>query len=133
MSNSPRIPEGALVYPALSIPWRFSELDVDYPEYDLVKAEMEERARGMLAGWELPPDAQMTRPIGEPFLSPCQLAVGYIALGDVEQAIPLLAQDFDRHHPLLVWLHLWPLLDPLREHPTFRRLLHRMHLPSIKH
>jgi tetratricopeptide (TPR) repeat protein len=130
MSSPPRIPEGALVYPALSILCNVNELSSDDSDYPLVKSAMAEVARKKLAGWEPPNDAERRRYIGEFCLSPCQLAIGYMAIGDAELAITLLGQDMERNHPLMVWLHLWPILDPLREHAQFGHLVERMKLPS---
>jgi hypothetical protein len=32
-------------------------------------------------------------------------------------------------HPLMVWLHLWPVFDPLGEDTRFKALIKRMNLP----
>jgi hypothetical protein len=45
-------------------------------------------------------------------------------------AIHNLAHACDRHHPLMVWLHLWPVFDLLREEPGFNELIRRMRLPG---
>lgn len=63
-------------------------------------------------------------------LSPCQLAVGYMAIRDYSRAIELLAEDLDRNHPLMALLHVWPIFDPLREHEDFKALMQRMNLPK---
>jgi tetratricopeptide (TPR) repeat protein len=115
-----------------------------------ITSTLEECDRDALAGWERPEgtstDSQLaeisadghyqvlsfdaTAYVPEAFLSPCQLALGYVALGEMQRAIELLGKDFDRNHPLLVWLHLWPVLDPLREDEDFQGLIRRMALPS---
>ena len=130
MSSPPRIEEGVLVYPALSILCDIEELDPDYADYLLVKDMMEEIARKKLTGWEPPADAERRPYIGDFCLSPCQLAIGYMAIGEVPRAIGLLRQDLNRYHPLMVWAHLWPIFDPLRGHPEFTQLVGPMNLPS---
>jgi hypothetical protein len=130
MSSPPRIAEGALVYPALSILCDIEELDPDYADYLLVKDMMDEIARKKLTGWEPHADADRRPYIGNFCLSPCQLAIGYMAVGDVHRAIGLLRQDLNRCHPLMAWSHLWPILDPLREYPEFTQLVIDMNLPS---
>jgi len=59
-----------------------------------------------------------------------QLALAYMGLGEADKAIAALSQAQAEHHPVMAWLHLWPIFDPLREHPKFRKLLQRMHLPA---
>jgi len=43
-------------------------------------------------------------------------------------AIDSLHKACDDHDPAMVWLHLWPFLDPLRGEPEFAELLKRMNL-----
>ncbi len=131
MSSPPRVPEGALVYPALSILCDIKELPSDHPDYSLLKSATEEAARRKLAGWEPPEDTNRHRYVGEPCLSPCQLAIGYMAIGEAQRAIALLHTDLDRSHPLMVWLHLWPLFDSLRVHREFNHLIRRMN-PAVR-
>ena len=111
------------------------------------KSILEESARDALARWEAPeetPNDSGAVEISEdgsqiiysdtnadfpgPFITPCHLALGYMAVGETQRALALLRKDFDRNHPLLVWLNLWPVLDPLREHGDFKALVRRMAL-----
>jgi hypothetical protein len=60
---------------------------------------------------------------------PICLALAYIGLGLAEDAIRMLKHACEAGSPLMVWLHLWPIFDPLREHESFRPLIDRMNLP----
>lgn len=70
---------------------------------------------------DLEADAQWTGPLS--------FALAYMGKGKTEEAIAKLTDAMDDGHPLMVWLHLWPVFDPLREHEGFGRLVARMNLP----
>ena len=70
--------------------------------------------------------------IRRPAPKPEQLAICYLAAGKKEKAIDLLRVSSKRHNPLFVFLHLWPILDPLRSHADFQELVRSMGLPKIK-
>lgn len=58
------------------------------------------------------------------------LAVAYMALGKFDKAIARLKRLAELHHPLMVWLHLWPFFDPIRDEPGFKSLISKMGLPA---
>lgn len=58
------------------------------------------------------------------------LALAYLAFERHADAIAMLQGMSDAGHPLAVWLHLWPVLSPLREQASFKELVRRMHLPD---
>ena len=58
-------------------------------------------------------------------------ALVHTGLGDQEQAIDFLERAVDERVAALVWLGVRPLLDPLRDHPRFQRLLDRLRLPNL--
>jgi hypothetical protein len=66
------------------------------------------------------------------FWTPVQLAIGYLALGKTKAAIGALSRAVDQGDPLTVWLHLWPVFDPLRDNPAFQALIKRLNLPSLE-
>jgi hypothetical protein len=66
------------------------------------------------------------------FWTPLQLALAYLAIGNIEWAIGLLERAMSEGDPLTVWLHLVPLFDPLRSEPGFQSLIKRMKLPAAK-
>ncbi len=59
-----------------------------------------------------------------------QSALCHLALGEPQKAIAALRRARDEHDPLMIWAHLWPFLDPLREHKQFQRLIREMDFPS---
>jgi len=58
------------------------------------------------------------------------LAVAYMSGGEFDKAIAKLKRLAELRHPLLVWLHLWPFFDPLRDEPGFKLLISKMGLPA---
>ncbi len=67
---------------------------------------------------------------GERYVQPMQLALGCMALGRFEEAIAFLSEACDASDPFTAWLHLWPLLDPLRPFRSFRDLLRKWKFPA---
>jgi tetratricopeptide (TPR) repeat protein len=65
------------------------------------------------------------------YWSPLQHALGQIAYGEHDEALASLSEAFNERSPFMAWLHLWPLLDPLRGDKRFTRLLTRMKLPHV--
>ena len=47
-----------------------------------------------------------------------------------ELAVNCIQDACRERDPLMVWLHLWPIFDTLRERPDFRTLIRRMNLPT---
>lgn len=79
-----------------------------------------EQARAILAG---------LRPAeGDRHLALFWLAVAYLGLGDEDQALLCLERACDDPDDSLLALNVFAMLDPLRGHPRFRRILRRMHL-----
>jgi hypothetical protein len=66
-----------------------------------------------------------------PYWTPLQLALGHMGLGDTESAARMLTRAADEGDPLMVWLHLLPLFDPLRDDPAFQALIRRMNLAAL--
>ncbi len=117
-------------YPIFSFVCFVFELDPDYFEYELVKEGIKDLARMRLEHWTKATTGEEADHTG-PYLSPFQLAIGYLAIGEIDRAVELLEVDLNAGHPLLAWLHLWPIFDLLRDHPKFKILIERMHLPKI--
>ena len=60
---------------------------------------------------------------------PYGVALGYTGMGDNDRALEWLERATDLHDPnIALFLRTDPLLDPLRDHPRFRRLLRRVGL-----
>ncbi|HEX3747695.1 MAG TPA: hypothetical protein VHW09_27355 [Bryobacteraceae bacterium] len=64
------------------------------------------------------------------YIEPLQLALGYIAFNEPLSAIEWLEKGVVAGNAHMLWLHLWPFLDPLRAHPNFKALLSTLGLPS---
>jgi len=63
------------------------------------------------------------------YIEPLQLVLGHMAFGEHSLAIEWLSRATDTGNIHMLWLHLWPFLDPLRENPEFKNLLQRTGLP----
>jgi len=61
------------------------------------------------------------------FVPRTALGLVLIGLGDTEHALDELERGCDQRDTFLVWLKILPIFDPLRGHPRFERLVHRMH------
>jgi hypothetical protein len=129
MSLPQSLPDGAVVYTGLCILETLRRLSPDHPDYPSAKLELGKWVEGKLSVWESP-TYDDSEPFAERRVSPFHLATGCMAIGDSQKAIELLAIDFERGHPLMVWLHLWPIFDPLRDFPAFKSLIARMKLPG---
>jgi tetratricopeptide (TPR) repeat protein len=65
------------------------------------------------------------------YIQPFQLALGYMALERNDEAIAQLKKALDEQDPFMIWLHLWPVFDPLRNDIAFRILLAENEYPKI--
>jgi tetratricopeptide (TPR) repeat protein len=63
---------------------------------------------------------------------PLQLALMYMGQGKSEKAMEQLARGVRDRFPFMIWLHLWPIFDPLRDRPAFRALIKQLKLPVSK-
>jgi hypothetical protein len=60
---------------------------------------------------------------------PVSGALAFLGWGETGLAIASLEMACDAAHPLMVWLHLWPIFDPLRKNKRFKALIRKMNLP----
>jgi len=79
-----------------------------------------ERIEAMMGAMEANPE----------WFGPVNMALIYMAFGCNQEAIKQLGKACDDLNPLMAWLHLWPILDPLREEEDFKALIRRMNLPA---
>ena len=56
-------------------------------------------------------------------VAPFTFALAHLAVNDNEKAIDDLEQAYREHNPNIVGVKVEPLLDPLRGHPRFERLI----------
>ena len=77
---------------------------------------------------------QMLRELSElakhKYVAPYFFVGVHIGLGENDQAIECLEQSFQEHSHWLIYLHLDPSMDGLREDPRFQGLLQRIGLPA---
>ena len=59
------------------------------------------------------------------------LAGIYVGLGQNDRAIECLERSYDEHSHWLIYLHIDPSMDGLRDEPGFQDLLRRVGLPSL--
>jgi len=57
---------------------------------------------------------------------PYRLAAVYVALGDKDRAISLIEKDYRQRSSWLNRLKVDPVMDPLRQEPRFKQLMHKM-------
>jgi Tfp pilus assembly protein PilF len=60
------------------------------------------------------------------------IALSLLAFGQPDEAVGMLKRAFSEYNPLVLWLHLWPVFDPLREHKGFKKLIQETKLPGRK-
>jgi hypothetical protein len=56
--------------------------------------------------------------------------ISHMALERFDKAVEALRTACRNRNPLAVFMHVWPILDPLRERDDFKSLLSEMNLPS---
>jgi tetratricopeptide (TPR) repeat protein len=66
----------------------------------------------------------------EQYVSPYNVAVLYIGLGDKDRAIEWLERAVQERSGLLVYVNVEPVFDPLRSDPRFQSLLRHMNFPK---
>ena len=65
------------------------------------------------------------------YVAPYFFAGIYVGMGENERAIECLEKCYEEHSHWLIYLHLDPSMDALREHPRFQNLLQRVGLPPL--
>lgn len=66
----------------------------------------------------------------EGYISPFQAALARIAVGEHSAAVSALNVACDHGDPKVMWLHLWPFLDSIKDLEEFKEVVHRMNLPE---
>jgi serine/threonine-protein kinase len=64
------------------------------------------------------------------YVSPFEIALIYVGLGENEEAFEWLERAYDDRSSWLAFLRIELVLDPLRDDPRFKDLLHRVNLPG---
>jgi len=68
---------------------------------------------------------QLLESPSQKYVSPCDLAMIYVGLGEHDQAFSALDRTFEERSLWLGYLNVEPQLDPLRRDPRFQDLLRR--------
>ncbi len=63
------------------------------------------------------------------YVSPYDLAILYVGLGDKQQALEQLDKAYDDRAGWIIYLKVEPLLDPLRSEPRFAEIVSRIKFP----
>jgi eukaryotic-like serine/threonine-protein kinase len=65
------------------------------------------------------------------YVAPYFFAGIHIGLGENDRAIEYLEKSYEEHSHWLIYLHIDPSMDGLRDHPRFQELLRRIGLPAL--
>ena len=66
------------------------------------------------------------------YVAPYFFAGIHVGLGEHERAIEYLRKCYEEHSHWLIYLHLDPSMDDLRENPDFQDLVQRLGLPALE-
>ncbi|MEE8561595.1 MAG: protein kinase, partial [Gemmatimonadota bacterium] len=66
------------------------------------------------------------------YVPPFWIAAAYAQLGESERSIEYLERAFDQKDRFLRFVNVLPLLDPIRSHPRFLKLVDRMDFPEVR-
>jgi serine/threonine-protein kinase len=75
---------------------------------------------------------ELTELAKQRYVSPYFFAVIHIGLGENERATEYLEKCFEEHSHWLIYLHIDPSMDGLRDDPGFQSLLRRVGLSTLK-
>ncbi len=73
----------------------------------------------------------LTKLAEQKYVAPYFLAGIHIGLGENDRAIEYLEKSFEEHSHWLIYLHIDPSMDGLRDNPRFQDLLRRISLPAL--
>jgi eukaryotic-like serine/threonine-protein kinase len=74
---------------------------------------------------------ELTQLAKQKYVAPYFFAGIHIGLGENDRAIEYLEKSYEEHSHWLIYLHLDPSMDSLREDSRFQRLLRRVGLPAL--
>ena len=75
--------------------------------------------------------AELTELAKQKYVAPYFFAGIYLGLGENERAIEYLEKCYEEHSHWLIYLHLDPSMDGLRDNPGFQDLVRRVGLPML--
>jgi hypothetical protein len=65
------------------------------------------------------------------YVAPYFFAGIHIGLGEIDRAVECLEKSCEEHSHWLIYLHMDPSMDALRDNPRFQELLRRVGLPAF--
>ena len=74
---------------------------------------------------------ELTTLANQKYVAPFYFAGIHIGLGENHRAIECLEKSYEEHSHWLIYLHIDPSMDALRDHPRFHDLLRRVGLPAL--
>ena len=74
---------------------------------------------------------ELTKLAKQKYVAPYFFAGIHVGLGENERAIEYLQKCYEEHSHWLIYLHLDPSMDDLRDNPGFQALLRRVGLPAL--
>ncbi len=74
--------------------------------------------------------AELNEMSKQAYVSPYDLAILYVGLGDKNRAMEQLNRAYDDRAGWLIYLNVEPIFDPLRSDPRFADLISRMKFPK---
>jgi tetratricopeptide (TPR) repeat protein len=72
----------------------------------------------------------LTNPAKQKYAAPYFLAGIHIGLGENDRAMEYLEKSYEEHSHWLIYLHIDPSMDHLRDNPRFQALLRHVGLPA---
>ena len=73
----------------------------------------------------------LTKLAKQKYVAPYFFAGIHVGLGENERAIEYLEKCYEEHSHWLIYLHIDPSMDALRDNPSFQALLRRVGLPAL--
>jgi tetratricopeptide (TPR) repeat protein len=73
----------------------------------------------------------LTKQAKQKYVAPYFFAGIHIGLGENDRAIEYLEKAYEEHSHWLIYLHIDPSMDGLRDNPRFQDLLRRVGLPAL--
>ena len=71
----------------------------------------------------------LTKLAKQKYVAPCFFAGIHIGLGENDRALEYLEKSYEEHSHWLIYLHIDPSMDALRDNLRFQDLLQRVGLP----
>jgi hypothetical protein len=108
----------------------FSSEDIRYP-FEGLKALSLANENRQKEAHEIVKELELERSNGKRESS-WELALAYLSLEMIDEALEELEKAQKSHHPLMMWLQRWPFFRMLHGQPKFEELVQNMGLPDCR-